>query len=71
MPVIGPHCSELRINDEALTWRIIYHLAGGAVVILDVFSKKTAATPVEVIARCKKRLAAYFAVVSGQERNRP
>ncbi len=71
MPLIGPQCHELRITDKTLTWRIIYHVAGDAVVILDVFNKKTAATPVEVIARCRGRLATYLAVVSVQERNRP
>ena len=69
MPVIGPQCHELRINDSTLTWRIIYHLAGDAVVILDVFSKKTAATPIAAIDRSRKRLATYHAVVRGEERN--
>ncbi len=70
MPAIGPQCHELRINDTNRTWRIVYHIAGDAVVILDVFSKKTAATPIEVLSNCRRRLAAYQAVVSGRERNR-
>jgi phage-related protein len=70
MPVIGPQCHELRINDTNHTWRIVYHIAADAVVILDVFSKKTAATPGEVLANCRRRLAAYQAVVSSRERNR-
>ncbi|MBI4904100.1 MAG: type II toxin-antitoxin system RelE/ParE family toxin [Acidobacteria bacterium] len=41
MPVIGVQCHELRINDENQTWRIVYYLAADAVVILNVFSKKT------------------------------
>ena len=26
MPGIGPHCHELRINDEKETWRIVYRI---------------------------------------------
>ena len=70
MPAIGPQCHELRINDDNQTWRIVYQIAGDAVVILDVFSKKTPATPGEVLAKCRRRLAAYQAVVSSGERNR-
>lgn len=39
--MIGVQCHELRINDENQTWRIVYYLAADAVVILNVFSKKT------------------------------
>ncbi len=70
MPSIGAKCHELRINDENQTWRIVYHVATDAVVILDVFSKKTAATPDEVLTNCKRRLAAYIRVASGGERKR-
>lgn len=70
MPDIGPQCHELRVNDENQTWRIVYHLTGDAVVILDVFSKKSAATPREILTNCKRRLAAYQAEVSERERTR-
>jgi phage-related protein len=70
MPSIGSQCHELRINDENQTWRIVYHVAKDAVVILDVFSKKTPATPTEVLTNCKRRLAAYISVASGGKRNR-
>jgi phage-related protein len=70
MPSIGAKCHELRINDENQTWRIVYHVATDAVVILDVFSKKTAATPDEVLTNCKRRIAAYIRVASGGERKR-
>jgi len=43
MPSISSQCHELRINDENQTWRIVYHVASDAWVILDVFSKKSAA----------------------------
>jgi DNA-binding XRE family transcriptional regulator len=51
---MGSQCHELRINDGNQAWRIVYHVATGAVVILDVFSKKTAATPNEVLMNCRK-----------------
>ena len=41
MPAIGRQCHELRIIDHDQTWRIVYHVARDAIVILDVFSKKT------------------------------
>jgi len=52
-------CHELRINDRDKTWRIIYRLVDDAVVILEVFEKKSQATPKSVIEICKKRIIAY------------
>ncbi len=59
MPVIGPRCHELRINDADGTWRIIYRLDHDAVIIGEVFRKKTPATPGPVIDTCKRRFEAY------------
>jgi phage-related protein len=59
MPSIGPRCHELRVNDENSTWRILYRVDPDAVVILEVFSKKTAQTPGAVIENCKRRLREY------------
>ena len=59
MPSIGNQCHELRINDERDAWRIIYRLDADAVVILEVFSKKSRATPKAVINACKRRLKDY------------
>lgn len=59
MPSIGLRCHELRVNDESATWRIIYRLDTDAIVILEVFRKKTRATPRAVINACKKRLKDY------------
>jgi phage-related protein len=61
MTVIGARCHELRIVDGDLRWRIVYRLDPDAVVICEVFSKKTQATPANVIASCRRRLAAYDA----------
>ena len=62
MPTIGARCHELRINDEHGTWRILYRIDSDAVVILEVFSKKTATTPKTVIAAAQRRLKEYDAV---------
>ncbi len=59
MPVVGKQCHELRIVDRDQTWRIVYHVAPEAIVILDVFAKKTQTTPLQTLQTCKLRLAAY------------
>ena len=59
MPTIGPRCHELRIADAAATWRIIYRADEDAIVIGEVFSKKTASTPQRVIEVCRKRIREY------------
>ena len=59
MPSIGPRCHELRINDADTTWRLIYRIDPDAIVIAEVFAKKTEKTPKEVIQACKKRLKEY------------
>jgi phage-related protein len=57
--MIGPRCHELRVNDEGSTWRIIYRLDSDAVIIVEVFRKKTAQTPKRVIDVCRTRLREY------------
>ncbi len=59
MPGLGQRCHELRIQDERVTWRIVYRPDTDAIVIVEVFSKKTRATPFQVIETCQRRLAAY------------
>ena len=59
MSTIGGGCHELRIVDQGATWRIVYFVDRDAVVILDVFSKKTKETPKHVIEACAARLRAY------------
>jgi len=61
MPVIGARCHELRIIDANKIWRIIYRVDRDAVVIADVFEKKTQKTPKQVIDACKRRLRDYDA----------
>jgi phage-related protein len=61
MPVIGPGCHELRVVDaeHRVTWRIIYRIDEDAIVIADVFMKKTRTTPSKTIAVCRRRFRAY------------
>jgi phage-related protein len=59
MSSIGPRCHELRINDADATWRIIYRINADAIIIGEVFSKKTGKTPKAVIDTCKRRFRNY------------
>ncbi len=59
MPSIGSRCHELRINDTEQTWRIIYRIDEDAILIVDIFAKKTNKTPETVIKRSQQRLKQY------------
>jgi phage-related protein len=63
MPSVGAGCHELRITDKNCIWRIIYRIETDALVILEVFSKKTQTTPKSVLERCRVRLAHYLKVI--------
>lgn len=45
LPSIGARCHELRIPDRNLSWRIMYRIDADAIVLIEVFSKKTGKTP--------------------------
>lgn len=59
MPGIGRRCHELRLVDGGLSWRIVYRVDVDAIVILEVFSKKSGKTPRHIIETCKARLREY------------
>lgn len=59
MPSIGTRSHELRIVDKDVTWRIIYRTDTDAIVIAEVFEKKTRATPELAIKNAKRRFAKY------------
>ncbi|MGD0339009.1 MAG: type II toxin-antitoxin system RelE/ParE family toxin [Bacteroidota bacterium] len=59
MPGIGVRCHELRINDREKIWRIIYRIDPDAIVIFEVFEKRTQRTPKSVIDNCKRRMRLY------------
>lgn len=59
MPSIARRYHELRISDSNVIWRIIYRIDQDAIVILEVFGKKTQQTPKSIIDVCKQRLRDY------------
>ena len=59
MPSVGRRCHEFRIVDDSDTWRIIYRIDEDAIVVLEVFSRKTQKTPKRVIDTCKARIKDY------------
>jgi phage-related protein len=61
MSDIAKGCCELRIQDRDATWRIVCGVEEDAVLILAVFSKKTASTPNAVMDSCRERLRRYRA----------
>ena len=59
MPAVGRRCHELRIPDADATWRILYRVDPDAILILEVFSKKTSKTPRRVLDACRRRINSY------------
>ena len=61
LPVIDPRCHELRIDDieRKTEWRIVYYVGNLAIAVLDIFAKKTRATPADVVEKCRRRLADF------------
>lgn len=59
MAEISSRCHELRIDDAEKTWRIIYRIDKDAILILDVFQKKSQKTPIIVIDNCRRRIKLY------------
>ena len=67
MPAIGGRCHELRVVGAAATWRVVYRIDADAIVVADVFAKRTRATPRPVIDACRRRLRAYDAAADQTE----
>ena len=63
LPDVGRRCGALRIRDAEHNWRIMYRIDSDAVLVLDVYPKKTRKIPDEVIERCKKQLKQYDVTV--------
>jgi phage-related protein len=59
MPGIGARCHELRVNEAGKTWRVIYRIDPDAIVVSDVFEKKTRTTPQRIVRDCRRRLRHY------------
>ena len=58
----------LDYDDENLTWRIIYRIYTDAILILEVFEKKTNKTPKSIIDICKQRIRRYEADIKKREK---
>jgi phage-related protein len=63
MPSIGKRCHELRIPDGDSIWRIVYRADPDAIIVGEVFQKKTQQTPKRVIDVSKRRFRDYDRVV--------
>jgi len=67
LPAIGPGCHELRIVDQTAAWRIVYCVDEHAVVVLEVFAKKSQGLPRSILRTCQRRLAAYRTILGEEE----
>jgi phage-related protein len=63
LPGVGARCGALRVRDAEHNWRIIYRIDSDAILILEVYSKKTRKIPDEVMERCKYRLLRFDAAL--------
>jgi phage-related protein len=64
LPVVGPRCGALRVRDTEHNWRIMYRVDPDAVVIAEVYPKKTRKIPDDVLKRCQQRFRQYDAAVN-------
>jgi phage-related protein len=67
LPAVGRGCHELHVVDADATWRIFNRIDQDAIVVAEVFAKKTQATPKVVVGACKRRLRAYDAIAGEKE----
>ena len=61
-------CGALRVRDAEHNWRIMYRIDSDAVLVLEVYAKKTRAIPKAVINRCKRRLKEYDKAVKAAKK---
>jgi phage-related protein len=65
---VGKRCGALRVRDAEHNWRIMYRIDPDAVLILEVYAKKTQKIPDEVIERCRQRLKQYDEAVKAAQK---
>ena len=70
LPDVGSRCGALRVRDAEHNWRIMYRIDTDAVLVLEVYPKKTRKIPDEVIERCRQRLKLYDADVKAAIKKR-
>jgi phage-related protein len=68
LPDVGARCGALRIRDAEHNWRIMYRIDVDALLILDVYPKKTRKIPDEVIERCRQRIRQYDEAVKATKK---
>jgi phage-related protein len=68
LPNVGARCGALRVRDAEHNWRIMYRADSDAILILEVYPKKTRKIPDEVIKRCKDRLNRYDEAVKAAKK---
>lgn len=71
LPDVGPRCGALRVRDADHNWRIMYRIDADAVLVLEVYAKRTRQIPGEVMQRCKQRLKQYDAAVQSSRKTDP
>jgi len=59
LPSLGARCHELRVNDEDVTWRIIYRIDPEVILVGEVFPKKTRRIPTRILETCRRRFALH------------
>jgi len=59
LPDFGKRCGALRVRDAQHNWRIMYRVDPDAILILEVYARKTRKIPDEFIERCQDRLKRY------------
>jgi len=65
LPSIRSGVHELRINDHSAIWRIVYRIDEDAIVIAEVFSKKSRKIPRRILELCRRRFNQYDELVGG------
>jgi phage-related protein len=68
LPDVNPRCGALRVRDGEHNWRIMYRIDADAILVLEVYPKKTRKIPDEVIERCKQRLRQYDMAVEAAKK---
>lgn len=71
LPDVGPRCGALRVRDADHNWRIMYRIDSDAILVLEVYAKKTRQIPKEVIERCQDRQKQYDAAIKAAKKKQP
>jgi phage-related protein len=71
LPDVGQRCGALRVRDAEHNWRIMYRIDADAILILEVYAKKTPKIPDEIIERCQGRLKRYDETVKAAKKQAP